>query len=397
MGTGSSSDLISLPKGGGALKGLGEKFSPDLFTGTGNFTIPFALPPGRNGLQPQLSLSFSTGNGNGAFGLGWSLSIPGVTRKTSKGIPRYRDNPDDPSLKPDVFILSGAEDLVPVGDTPEGAQRYRPRTEGLFALIDHFRYPGNNYWKVQSKDGLISYYGTPGSAGADPAVIVNPAPTDRNKIFAWKLSCTEDPFGNRIEYKYIRDQGKRDDHESDPAKWDQLYLKQIRYVDYTDSADQTQYLVTVDFLYDNDPAPPGGGAKKERPDPFSEFRSGFQIRTRRRCKWVVVKTHPTPSQEQLVRAYEFVYLDERTDLPNLRDILPLNGVSLVSQVNVIGYNDTNQPSRELPPLEFAYSRFEPSKRTFSAVTGKALPPVSLGHPDFELADLFGNGLPDILK
>ena len=46
-------ELISLPKGGGATKGLGEKFAPDLHTGTGNFTVPIALPPGRNGFQPK--------------------------------------------------------------------------------------------------------------------------------------------------------------------------------------------------------------------------------------------------------------------------------------------------------------------------------------------------------
>src|SRR5947209_20127608 len=85
----SASQTISLPSGGGALHGIGEKFSPDLFTGTGNFTIPIALPPGRNGFQPQLSLGYSTGNGNGPFGVGWSLGVPGVSRKTSKGIPRY--------------------------------------------------------------------------------------------------------------------------------------------------------------------------------------------------------------------------------------------------------------------------------------------------------------------
>ena len=93
--TSAPSQTIALPKGGGALHGIGEKFSPDLHTGTGNFTIPIALPPGRNGFQPQLNLVYSTGNGNGPFGLGWNLSIPGVcvrprraylattTRKTS--------------------------------------------------------------------------------------------------------------------------------------------------------------------------------------------------------------------------------------------------------------------------------------------------------------------------
>ena len=71
-----------------------QKFAPDLHTGTGNFTIPIAVPPGRNGFQPQLSLTYSTGNGNGPFGLGWSLSIPGISRKTSKGVPRYDGSPD---------------------------------------------------------------------------------------------------------------------------------------------------------------------------------------------------------------------------------------------------------------------------------------------------------------
>src|SRR5437763_9782353 len=113
MGSNSTapSEIISLPKGGGALHGIGEKFSPDLYTGTGNFTVPIALPPGRNGFQPQLSLVYSTGHGNGPFGLSWSLSIPGVSRQTSKGIPRYDDAQD-------TFVLSGAEDLVPLPRDP---------------------------------------------------------------------------------------------------------------------------------------------------------------------------------------------------------------------------------------------------------------------------------------
>src|SRR5882762_5432074 len=94
--------IITSPKGGGAIHGMGEKFSPDLHTGTGNFTVPIAIPPGRNGFQPQLNIVYSTGNGNGPFGLGWALSIPGVTRKTSKGIPRARDNATDPAQR-DIF------------------------------------------------------------------------------------------------------------------------------------------------------------------------------------------------------------------------------------------------------------------------------------------------------
>ena len=87
------------------MKGIGETFQPNLFSGTGNYSVPIAISPGRNGFGPTLSLQYSSGNGNGPFGLGWQLSIPRITRKTEKGLPRYDDT--------DVFVMSGAEDLVP--------------------------------------------------------------------------------------------------------------------------------------------------------------------------------------------------------------------------------------------------------------------------------------------
>src|SRR5436189_5004323 len=99
---------IALPKGGGAIRGVGEKFAANPVTGTGSTTVPIATSPGRSGFGPQLSLSYDSGAGNGPFGFGWNLSTPSITRKTDKGLPRYRD-----LEKSDVFILSGAEDLVP--------------------------------------------------------------------------------------------------------------------------------------------------------------------------------------------------------------------------------------------------------------------------------------------
>ena len=100
---------ISLPKGGGAIRGIGEKFAANPVTGTGSMSVPIATSPGRSGFGPQLSLSYDSGAGNGPFGFGWSLSLPSITRKTDKGLPQYRDAEES-----DVFILSGAEDLVPV-------------------------------------------------------------------------------------------------------------------------------------------------------------------------------------------------------------------------------------------------------------------------------------------
>src|SRR5262249_27642820 len=99
---------IALAQGGGALRGIGEKFAANPVTGTGSMTVPIAASPGRSGFGPQLALSYDSGSGNGPFGFGWTLSLPSITRKTDKGLPRYQDAEES-----DVFILSGAEDLVP--------------------------------------------------------------------------------------------------------------------------------------------------------------------------------------------------------------------------------------------------------------------------------------------
>src|SRR5215203_7200833 len=79
---------IALPKGGGAIRGIGEKFSANPVTGTGSMTVPIAVSPGRSGFGPQLMLAYDSGSGNGPFGLGWSLGLPSITRKTDKGLPQ---------------------------------------------------------------------------------------------------------------------------------------------------------------------------------------------------------------------------------------------------------------------------------------------------------------------
>ena len=257
---GTASQVITHPTGGGAIKGLGETFSPDLHTGTGNLSVPIALPMGRAGLQPEFTLVYSTGQGNGPYGWGGSLSVPVVSRDTSKSAPIY-DNEQD------VFLLSGAEQLVPTSSPSPGTIRYCPRTEGLFARIIHLQSNQDDYWEVRSRNGLTSLYGHPGQIGQDSAVVTKP--DDNQRIFSWHPTQTVDPFGNRIEYEYEREPSR----EEGPHRWDQVYLKTIRYGDYG-PADNLQFMVTVDFVYE------------ARPDSFSMGR-GIRRPTGRRHRFRV--------------------------------------------------------------------------------------------------------------
>ena len=51
---------INLPKGGGAIRGIGEKFAANPVTGTGSMSVPIATSPGRSGFEPQLALSYDS-------------------------------------------------------------------------------------------------------------------------------------------------------------------------------------------------------------------------------------------------------------------------------------------------------------------------------------------------
>lgn len=202
---------VSLPKGGGAIKGIGEKFAANPVTGTGSMSVPIATSPGRSGFGPQLALTYDSGSGNGLFGLGWSLSLPSITRKTEKGLPRYLDSEES-----DVFILAGAEDLVPVldaaGHLPAPAtctvhgkkyivRQYRPRIEGLFALIERWferDVPANMFWRTISRDNVTTWYGK-----SDDSRIANP--TDATRIFQWLVCEVHDDKGNVATYHYKRE------------------------------------------------------------------------------------------------------------------------------------------------------------------------------------------------
>src|SRR5882672_10439919 len=159
---------VLLPKGGGAIRGIGEKFAANPVTGTASLSFPIATSPGRAGFGPQLSLSYDSGSGNGPFGFGWSLGLPQITRRTDKGLPQYDD-----AKESDTFLISGAEDLVPVLNADASRfedrtaadgyviRRYRPRIEGLFARIERWTRlaDGDAHWRSISKDNILTIYG----------------------------------------------------------------------------------------------------------------------------------------------------------------------------------------------------------------------------------------------
>jgi RHS repeat-associated protein len=348
---------LSLPKGGGAIRGIGEKFATNPVTGTGSLTVPIAISPGRSGFGPQLSLSYDSGTGNGPFGMGCKLSLPAITRKTDKGIPQYRDDEES-----DVFVLSGAEDLVPalIPDVNDRwifdefdwevyrIKRYRPRIEGSFARIERWtrRDDGDVHWRSITKDNILNLYGFNAESR-----ITDPIQT--NRIFSWLICQSYDDRGNAILYDYLSENDEGVDlseiNERNRIRTVNRYLKRIRHgnrqpllPDRSISNDRKLYPSKLDFeaadwmfetIFDYDDGhyweyPPDddgrifayASAKQRadrpwtaREDPFSSYRSGFEMRTHRLCRRALM-FHCFPEELQtdryLVRSAEFAY-DEK--------------------------------------------------------------------------------------
>ena len=422
---------ISLPTGGGAIRGIGEKFSVNAQSGNGVLTIPIFTSPGRSNISPQLSLSYSPGNGNGPLGLGWRSSIPSVCRKTEKGLPRYDDDGEA-----DTFILSESEDLVPALSAQEnqwGAipapditlsgqtysiTRYRPRVEGIFARVERWRRQsdGISHWRVVTKDNVTSIYGRDSNC-----VIADPR--DPSRIFKWLLEATFDDKGNVVFYEYKPEDSSGVDgsaanernRQNQIAPYTNLYIKRILYGAQSayqpgeDLSKRTDWLFEAVFDYgEHDPATPVPAedpARKwnTRADPFSTFRSTFDIRTYRLCKRVLMFHHfprgknGEAGYDGLVRSTDFTY--DQADPSSSLSGNPI-ATKLISLTQT-GYNwdstGNSYISKSLPPLGFTYSEaaIDTTVRTVDPASLANLP-SGLDGTNYQWLDLDGEGISGIL-
>ena len=407
---------VSLPKGGGAIRDIGEKFTVSAATGTAGLTVPVATSQGRAGFGPSLSLAYDSGAGNGPFGLGWKISLPAITRKTGKGLPRYQDNPDQ-----DTFILSGSEDLVPVREECDGRweqrpirrtvggcqyaiQRYRPRIEGLFARIERWRDldDGQTHWRTITPANVTSIYGaTEASRIADPA--------DPSRVFSWLICASHDDTGNAAEYDYLAENSAGVDtglaserNRTERSRSAGRYPKRIRYgnrVPITGNGERvsaSDWMFEVVFDYgEHDERLPLTEPDRPwpcRPDPFSTYRPGFEVRTYRRCHRILMFHHfpdePDVGASCLVNSTDLAYASTGG-----------SGMTSVASVVHTGYRRDHGGYRaeSLPQLELRYSRAVVG-RDCRDVSTEALRnlPVGIDPAAYQWVDLDGEGLSGIL-
>lgn len=414
---------ITLPKGGGAIKGIDEKFSVNAVNGTASFSIPIPFSPSR-GVTPAMNLSYNSGAGNDIFGLGWSLGLPSIKRKTDTGLPQYFD-----AIDSDTFLFSGVEDLVP--EFKKGADGkftldaegeyiikeknsidglftirfYKPGIEDLFSRIERWSDKASQEikWRVITKDNIITLLGW----SADSRIA---EPGDPRKIFEWLPEFVFDDKGNCAHYIYKKEDDKDFDntqlHNSNRVKdgsitYTNLYLDKVLYgnkIPYKKFGDafpaEPAYLFSAVFDYgtlqDGD-TPDVVNDWDFRKDAFSNYKAGFEIRTTRLCKRVLIFHHFTGPNEYngLVRSLNFEY-----DSTSQEDFTFLKSAT---SFGYIKNNNGSYSQKNLPAIEFTYQKHEWNKEVKTISPENVVhAPAGLDEQQYQFTDLYNEGLPGIL-
>lgn len=241
-----------------------NKFEPsgqyytDLFTGSATYSFNLEVPPGVNGLEPSIALSYNhhQSGSRSILGNGWSLSQDFIYRDTVYTISEASDD------KFHLHLNGMNLELVYV----PSENRYHTEIESYLYIKKESG--GNNdkkeYWTVNAKDGTTYRFGY----NQNSEFVSN----QENYVGMWYLDSATDTHGNTISYTYLEN----------PSPDQATYLSTITYNNGANS---------VTFKYDFDAQ-----------NGFDGYAYGTKIKQTALLNSIEVKNN-----NNLVRKYIFDY------------------------------------------------------------------------------------------
>jgi RHS repeat-associated protein len=389
--------------------GVEHTVDVDSTTGAAIVGVPIPLTDGRGGFGPSLSLSYDSGAGNSPFGVGWSLNhVAPVTLDTHDGLPRHDGS--------DRYAFSGDE-LVPQHVTVGGdvvprrfesgefdVDVYRGRTAGPGLRLELWRHKATRriHWRSRDADDVVTVYGERPNAEGRVA-----DPTDETRTVAWLPEAAYDPRGNAVLYEYMPEMSAGVDRAAPSerprvigaAGFAQRYLKRVLYGNTQPLAPDAAVPADNRFLFqavidygDHSsaaaPTPEPDTAPPVRADPHSSFGPGFEVRTWRLARRILLfhdfeELGPGPTLVQITT------LDHEED-PAGSTLTSIRHTGVRREADALD-------ARDRPALTFTYASpavdraFQPAPEEASENVPQGLTGVQ-----YAFVDLFGEGLPGIL-
>ena len=314
-------------------------------SGAATYTIPIQVSPGVGGMEPKLSLNYSSQSGNGLLGVGWSLGGLGVVGRCPRtmaqdgvrGGVNYDSN--------DRYCLDGQRLIAISGGEGGDGTEYRTERES-FAKIVSYGSAGNGpaWFKVWTKAGQVMEYGWTTDSRIEAQ--------GKTTVRMWALNRIEDTKGNYLTASYTKDSPNGNYYPS--------------RIDYTgNSKSNIASTNSVQFQYET------------RSDTVLMYQAGARIKNTQRM--VAIKVYVGTKLNK-------IYTPSYRISPNTRRS------QLVSMV------ECNDLGTCFPEMRFTWN-----EQLEGVAENKSLGMTNLGYSTIQghggglqLVDLNGDGKPDVL-
>jgi len=180
------------PTGNSSEVGVTEGQLSVSLSGAATYNIPIAVPPGINGVIPQISLAYNSQGGTGSLGYGWNIA--GVSKITRIPATKYHDGTIDgvDFNNLDRFALDGQRLVLKSGTYGSAGAIYETENFSNLKITSYGVHPsgatyGPSYFLVEYPDGSKAYYGNS---------------TDSRSIMEYGITYWENSQGVRIVYTY---------------------------------------------------------------------------------------------------------------------------------------------------------------------------------------------------
>ena len=231
--------------------------------GAMTYSLPIDIPKGTAGMEPKISLNYSSSGGNGIAGIGWSIGgLQSITRGAASnakdkftGAVRFDQN--------DRFFFNGERLVCKTGTYGAINSEYRTEIDSFarITLLGGNQDSPASWWRVQTKAGLDIELGN----SADSKTI----PLGPNAPISWDVSKVSDTVGNFYSVAWAGVTSPNNNVIND---------RRLATIAYTGNTSLAPYCF-IDFNYEN------------RPDTsFAYHPTGLRFNSTQRLSAIAVRT-----------------------------------------------------------------------------------------------------------
>jgi RHS repeat-associated protein len=167
-------------------------------TGAAQYSVPLAVPPGTNGLAPELAIVYDHRSGNGLLGVGFRLAGFSAIRRCGGTIAQDGAMSAVGLDAADRFCLDGQRLRLTSGAYGQAGSQYQTEVESFSRVTANGTAgTGPAWFQVERRDGLIYEYGATDSSRIESTGSGTPR--------EWALNRIRDRSGNYVDFVYAED------------------------------------------------------------------------------------------------------------------------------------------------------------------------------------------------